>query len=306
MKIFPNFLIIGFPKAGTTSVYQHLRSHPEIYMPNNTELRYFNNTQVLKHLGGPGDTKIPNKICNDQAEYEAYFFDYSGEKAIGECTTDYIFYQEALVNIKSQFDSKVKLIVMLREPVSRAFSHYQYLVRRDKEILSFEDAIKEENFRKENAWNDGWLYLENSLYSSRIKKLIDLQLNFKLFLFEDFKENPQDFMRQIYSYLNVDEDHEAVNLGLSYNKGGVFKNRKLMKWLQSPSTIRSSVKRVLPDNLIQNLKNRRDKFIISSTTPLVLKEETRAKLRSYFKEDVKELSQMTDLDLKKWGYDLQN
>lgn len=304
MKIFPNFLIIGFPKAGTTSVYQHLRSHPEIYMPNNTELRYFNNVQVLKHLGGPGDTIIPNKICKDQAEYEAYFTDYSGEKAIGECTTGYIFYKEALVNIKSQFDSKVKLIVMLREPVSRAFSHYQYLVRRDKETLSFEEAIKEEDFRKENAWNDGWLYLENSLYSSRIKNLIDMQLNFKLFLFEDFKENPQDFMRQIYSYLNVDEDHEAVNLALSYNKGGVFKNRKLMKWLQSPSTIRSSVKKILPDNLIENLRNRRDEFIVSSTTPLVLKEATRAKLRSYFKGDVNELSKMTDTDLTKWGYDL--
>lgn len=303
-EIIPNFLIIGFPKAGTTSVYNHLRSHPDIFMPNNTELRYFNNAQVMKHLGGPGDEQIPTKICKNQNEYSSYFKDWNGENAIGECTTNYIFYKEGLASIKSKLRDDVKLIVLLREPVSRAFSHYQYFIRREKEKLSFEDAIKEENKRKANGWNDGWFYLDNSLYSSKISNLLDLKLNFRAFLFEDFIKDPQNFLKMIYKYLNVDDQFTPENLDLTFNKGGVYKKKTLINWMLSPSKFRSSVKSILPNALTQELRIRRDKFISKQTVPLKIDQKTELELRSFFNNDVKRLSQMLDLDFTAWGYDL--
>lgn len=302
--IKPNFLIIGAPKSGTTSIYHHLRSHPDVFMPNTTELRYFNHKQVLNNVGTPGIEKISSKVCKSWGEYQEYFNSYNGEKAIGECTTNYFFYKESLLNIKNALGTDVKLILVLREPVSRAFSHYQYMVRRGKEELSFEQSLEQENTRRKNKWDEGWRYTDASLYSEHIKHLIELELNFKVFLFEDFKKSPPQFMKDVFSYLGVDPRHNVDNIDLKYNKGGIYKHKSLMTWMMSSSKFRRNLKALLPISALNRLRLARDKFIAKQTKPLVINAKTKTELREYFKDDVKELSSLLDSDLSLWGYEV--
>lgn len=302
--IKPNFLVIGAPKAGTTSIYHHLRSHPDVYMPITTELRYFNHEQVLNNTGSPGIETIREKVCETWEEYQEYFRAYDGESAIGECTTNYFFFKESLQNIKDTLGPETKLILVLREPVSRAFSHYQYMVRRNKEDLTFEEALAQEENRRENKWDEGWRYTDTSMYSSHLKHLIELKLNFKIFLFEDFKNDPSKFMSEIFTYLEVSPSHNIDNVNLQYNKGGIYKSKSLISWMTSPSSLRSNLKAILPNATLNKLRALRDRFISSQTKPLTIADKTKVELKEYFRNDVKEVDTLIENDLSSWGYEV--
>ena len=86
----PNFLIVGAARCGTTSLYQWLRQHPEIYIPNKKECRYF--SKMPKNFKGPGDEKVNNSIIHSFSEYESLFDEVKDEKAIGDISPDYLFY----------------------------------------------------------------------------------------------------------------------------------------------------------------------------------------------------------------------
>ncbi len=300
----PNFLIIGVPKAGTTSIYHHLRSHPDVYMPNTTELRYFNHKQVLNNVGTPGIEEISSKVCKSWGEYQEYFSSYNGEKAIGECTTNYFFFKECLQNIKGILGPTTKLILILREPVSRAFSNYQYMVRRGKEELSFDESLKQESTRRENQWDEGYRYTDASMYTDHIKNLKESGLNFKVFLFEDFISDISKFMSEMFTYIGVNQSHYIDNINLQYNKGGIYKNMSLISWMTSPSSFRRNLKTVLPHTTLNKLRAVRDKFISSQTKPLEIAEETKAELKEYFRNDVRELGDLIENDLSSWGYEV--
>jgi len=302
MSSKPHFLIVGVPKAGTTSLYNYLKAHPDIYMPATTELRYFNADEMLNNLNGHGDEIAKDKICNNRDSYESFFKGVSNEKVIGECTTSYLYSRATLASIKQKLGSHVKLIVMLREPVSRAFSNYIYYVRRDREQVSFEEAIQLESERAEAGWNNGWFHLGHSLYADKIKNLIDSGLTYKVVFFEDLKGNPLKIVTELYEFLGVDSGFKPENLDITYNKGGVYKNKALINWMLKPSGFRRVIKAILPTKLIDGLRISRDKFISNQTKPIKINPKTASELKEYFRSDVEELAKLISFDKSKWGY----
>jgi hypothetical protein len=126
----PDFLIVGVMKGGTTSLFRYLSKHPQVLPPFRKEIKYFD--------------------CNyfkGKAWYRAHFplkkkFT-SGSKLTGEATPYYIFHPEAPQRIASAVP-KAKIIILLRNPIERAYSHYQHMVRVGREPLSFEEAIAAE------------------------------------------------------------------------------------------------------------------------------------------------------------------
>jgi len=125
----PQFIIIGAQKAGTTTLYDALTQHPNVVRAKAKELHYFDN---LFRLG---------------LNWYRSCFPEAGEDSItGEASPYYLFHPLAPARCNRSLPG-VKIVVLLRNPVDRAYSHYQHQVRHGHEPLSFEEAIEKENER---------------------------------------------------------------------------------------------------------------------------------------------------------------
>lgn len=128
----PSFLIIGAQKAGTTSLYHYLIQHPQIEPAIVKEVHYF-------------DEQWRNGVEWYQSHFPYLKFT---ESITGEATPYYLFHPQAPKRVYHML-SDVKLIILLRNPIDRAYSHYQMMVRRGIENLSFEEAVASELERTE-------------------------------------------------------------------------------------------------------------------------------------------------------------
>jgi hypothetical protein len=150
--ILPNFLCLGAPKAGTTSLFEILKQHPEIGLSSFKETHFF-------------DTDI-NWNKGKKWYSDSYFSTLKTIKRIGEFTPSYLSKEICAQRIKDTLGDKVKFVVILRNPIDRAFSHYLHTSRDEYEKLSFEEALQLEPIRlKKFLEEEDYLsYLRNSYF----------------------------------------------------------------------------------------------------------------------------------------------
>ena len=116
MKV--DFFIVGAPKAGTTSLYHYLNEHPEISMSSQKEPDYFSDADIQNEGMYYGKNRI-----DTIKKYHSLFDDNSESKLKGEASVSYLFYKNVPQKIKA-YNPDSKIIIMLRNPIERAFSHY--------------------------------------------------------------------------------------------------------------------------------------------------------------------------------------
>lgn len=134
IRQLPDFIIIGAQKAGTTFLFHYLSQHPDIIAPPEKEVHFFNQRadEPITHYKHYFPLKI-RRLINPRL-------------IAGEATPDYIIYPQVAKLIKEHIPN-VKLIVLLRNPIDRAFSHYKHNISKKREWHSFEDALKYEEIR---------------------------------------------------------------------------------------------------------------------------------------------------------------
>ena len=159
----PNFVISGFPKCGTTSLHHYLNEHPQIYMPIQKELHFFTFEILSKLNKGPLDKIVKESQIDNSEKYLSYYQNVKKENAIGDTSPSYINYPSQFFRIKKYLNDP-KIIILLRDPISRAYSNYLHLKREGRETLSFKDAIEIEDHRREAQYSDFWYYKFNSTY----------------------------------------------------------------------------------------------------------------------------------------------
>ena len=144
LKMVPSFIIIGAQRCGTTSLFKYLSEHPFIKTPLYKEIHFFDNYNGAYNLGFkwyrghfPTNNSGILQKDNDRARV-----------LTGEATPYYMFHPLCPNRIKGALPD-VKIIAILRNPVDRAYSHYQHSVRLGYESLSFEQATEKEPFRLE-------------------------------------------------------------------------------------------------------------------------------------------------------------
>ena len=134
-KIMPDFLIVGAAKSGTTALYHYLGQHPEVFLSPIKETNFFAQKGKNLDFNGPKDNLITHKkTITETVDYYNQFTNVTNEKAIGEICPSYLYYKDAPKNIKEHIP-EVKIIAILREPVSRAFSAWVHLTRDGREYL---------------------------------------------------------------------------------------------------------------------------------------------------------------------------
>ncbi|WP_417485457.1 sulfotransferase family protein [Maricaulis salignorans] len=216
---WPDFLVIGAPKSGTTSLYHYLRQHPDIFLsPTRKEGRFFSDIwkgavhwPAFYHFDAPGSA----------ADYQALFAKRGNESRAGDVSPDYLAYADiAAPQALSLCGPATRIIAILRNPVDRAWSHYLQNVRRDAEFLSFAKTLEIEAGRKAANWGFQWLYTETGRYAGKLQPWMQ-RFDHRLVLLQDeLDRDAPGTMRRIFEFLDLDPD-APVSLQERYNTGGI-------------------------------------------------------------------------------------
>jgi hypothetical protein len=244
--VMPNFLIIGAAKAGTTSLYQYLKQHPEIYMSPVKETRFFAYEGKLPNIKGP-DISINHTSIVDIIDYQKLFKNVSTEKAIGEASPLYLYSAKAPERIK-HYLPKAKLIAILRHPAERAYSSYMHLVKEGHETLSFSKALQAEGSRISDGWSPLFHYRERSFYFKQIKQYLDIfePHQLKIYLYDNFCTDTQTVLKDIFQFLEVN-DTFISDISTKRMVSGVPKNKLWHKILTKP--LKQTFKLIAPYEL---------------------------------------------------------
>lgn len=295
---YPNFFIIGAAKSGTTSLYNYLVQHPQIFMSPIKEPHYFSYQEKLLYSNGPGDRKRMKFATADQQSYFRLFENVKNEKRIGEASTTYLDSAEAPHRIK-KFYPNAKIIAILRNPVDRAYASFMHLKRDGEEIFSnFEKALQEEKKRIENKWSVLWHYKTRQFTYEKLYRYYDIFHGdqIKVYEYENWKNNNFNILKDIYSFLEIDENFEA-DLSKKFNVGSTPKYEFLHNFIRRENILKKIVKILIPDHYRSFLT----KNIINFNLERVpLSSKTRNDLLNFYKEDIKKLEALTKLDLSHW------
>ncbi len=294
----PNFIIAGFPKCGTTALHYYLHSHPEIYMPKQKELHYFTHPILSKLNKGPRDQETKIHQISSLKQYNYCFKNAKNEKAIGDASPSYINYPDIFDKINKDLENP-KVIIMLRDPIKRAYSNYLHLVREHRESLDFFSALKEEENRKKAKYSDFWYYKFNSSYYDKVKHAKEVFTDVLVLTQEELNNNTHDTIRRIFKFLEVNEYYLPNNLNKRYNHGGLFNDNILTRFVFKQSRFKSIIKKAVPIPVqVKDAKNKLIDRYRQSTPPI--SKEAEDYLIKVLKSDVSKLQNL-GIDVSDWN-----
>lgn len=297
----PNFLVVGSTKSGTTSVYNYLQQHPNIYLNRFVkESNFFVEPKTV--LGyGPRHFGV-NSYGKSLEDYSKLFesVDKNIHSAVGEvCTTYLHFSDNAIPNIKKYLGDP-KIVIFLRNPVDRAYSYYMHNVRDGEETNSFEKALELEDERKDkNLWLS-YRLKELGNYSYHVEHYLDSFTNVKVIFFEDMQKDMAHTLHDIYDFLGL--SYVAVNTKQNYNMSGVPKIRSLHNFVHGNNLVGRAVLKVCSNlfgiRSVNYVKNLVDSLNLEKNK---MNDESRTYLEDYYHHDIDKLSDILKIDLhKKW------
>jgi hypothetical protein len=205
-KNWPNFFIVGAPRAGTTSLFAYLRDVRGVYMPRLKEPLYFASKSLPDRLFG---INVP--VVRDKNEYLKLYENVKDEIAIGDASASYLWDKETPKLIHDTIP-EARIIIILRDPVERAFSHYLMHLRDGSEtILSFFDALKDDyNNEIKKGASSSHLYIGYGLYSEQVKRYYEIfgKEQVKILIFEEFVRSTKDMVRSVLEFLGINDSTE--------------------------------------------------------------------------------------------------
>lgn len=292
--MLPNFLIIGAQKGGTTSLINHLARHPDIFVPYEKEIGFFHDDQ---------------EYAKGIDYYKTYFSGWNGEKCVGHAPVNTSFCAEKAAPRLFSFNPDIRLIMILRNPIDRAYSHYYYCRRNCLEDMdTFEAVIQRELdmiARGDHEYRSCHFYISHGFYYAQLRAYFEyFDRNQLLILYyEDFKHSPESTLLSIHSFLKV-EAIKIEELDKKHNPASAPKYKFIQKVVFKDNLLKSIYKRIIPDSI--QISARR--YIIDPLMKKNLKRikyepiqpETRELLRQIFKQPNEELARLLKRDFSDW------
>ena len=197
MSVHPkvNFIIIGAQKAGTSALNYYLKQHPQIGVADKKELHFFND-EIL--------------FSASEIDYSAFEgqFDFSSlKKVYGEATPVYIYWEPCIRRIW-EYNKDIKLIIILRDPTDRTFSHWNMEVYKGSEKEDFMYCVQNENVRMKEALplqHRDQSYVDRGFYSEQIRRILRFFKKEQLLFikYEEFFKNQEQILKQVFDFLDV-------------------------------------------------------------------------------------------------------
>ena len=292
VKNFPNLLIVGAAKSGTTSLHNYLKQHPDFFMTDHKEPHFLINNEI--------GVKRVHKAVTNLSDYQKMFEDASEYKYRGESSVMYLPFPDITIrNIKKYLNEDVKIIIMLRNPVERAFAGYLHNVRYNtSENLSFKEAIEksEERYHKTNDMTPDTRYLHVGMYYNQVKKYMDeFGMNVHVVIYDDFVSNINRSLKRVFDFLKV--NNIKIDTSERHMVGGwIFKNPIFRSLMVSKNGLKSFLKLLLPSRILRK-KIRAIIMRFGTTKTPELTPKMRKYLEDYYRDDIAKLEHLIDKDL---------
>lgn len=241
-----DFIIIGAPKAGTTSLHEYLKTHPEIHLPSWKETNFFLDPRYQRGVDWYLDWVL-GEADSEPSRGEASVRYMSGtpwlvsdeEAARENLPAEYADAPERVIPTRiHQALPEVKLIALLRDPVKRCISEYRMAVLREIEDRSPEQALEAllqpEQLEKARAYfTDTTCYVVQSEYGRVLKPFFEIFPREQLLVLftSDLAERPKEVVQQVCAFLGVDDEFVPPNLGVRYLEGAT---RSRVRFLDIP------------------------------------------------------------------------
>ena len=283
-----DFFIVGAPKAGTTSLFHYLDEHPEIGMSSQKEPDYFSDKDIQDRGMYYGKNRI------DTIEKYHALFDDTNSKLKGEGSVSYLFYNNVPAKIK-EYNPNAKIIIMLRNPIDRAFSHYLMDYRLGVVSNTFEDIVFKQSKHK-HASLFYQQYIKVSEYTVQIERYLDFfsTENILVIDYEDFKEDVLGVVNKTFLFLGVNQGF-APDVIKKYNTFTMPKNY-LIRFVYSFVILRRLLTYIIPPVFISEIRS----VLFKSNKKPILEDSTRDFLRKHFRNDINALSVLLKKDFSRW------
>ena len=296
-----DFLVVGAAKAGTTTLFETLRKHPGVYIPQRKECRYF--SCLRGDFAGPG-LVAANNFTRSLEEYQGLFKKAGAGQLCGDVSPDYLYYyQNAVPKILDEINAQVPIIIVLRNPIDRAYSNYLMHVRDGREKLSFEHALDMEKQRCAANWAWGWGYVDVGLYAKQVKAYLDNFERVLLLLFEEDIVTGQA-TGKVLDFLNLEPFQEGPD-DVHVNVSGYPQSSVLHRLMTDELVVRKIKNLVKATPLYARSKQVYRRVMEGNLRKEAMASETRQLLKGKFQDDVALLAEYTGLPVREFWKDFQ-
>lgn len=279
----PTLFVVGAAKSGTTTICHLLNQHEHVFFPEIKEPHFFCYEEIKNNY------YYKSPIYSNLNQYLNLYTQANKNQILGDGTVHYLYYPKTAQNIYT-LSPNAKIIIIIRNPIDRAFSHYLMDIKTGVHNNSFLEILK----NKEKYEKFYIEYVELGLYSKQIQKYIDIfgKKNVKIFTFEKMKNEMPKLINDILSFTNLKEKND---IDFNEKKNTYKKPNILVKWLYKNRRIRLFIRDILPQKVITFIY----KLFFSFNKPKI-DNESKQILSNIYKNDIIETSRLINIDLSTW------
>lgn len=300
----PDFFIVGAARGGTTSLYSYLKQHPQVFLPDKKEPYFF-------AFNGEGprfklaDGSLHEKVGCTQAEYYEMYANSPRGYVLGDPSTWYLyFYEEVIKNIKALYcrqAEKAKIIMVLRSPVERAWSHYCMHQRAGFIDIPFLEAISPGPFqnRIQHGYYPSYDYIGFGMYSRQVQAYLEAFNDVKIIIYEDFRNDSQAVVNDIVRFLGL-EPVGNLDTKKRLNVSGTPRSSLAAvvgRLIYRPNFLKKLIIPLIPSTLGPKIKMGASRFIYKKTA---MNPKDRQVLIDIYRKDILRLQQLLGRDLSAW------
>ena len=297
----PDFFVVGAAKAGTTAVYHWLRAHPGVFLPAVKEPGYFAYSgRQAAPKEGPYDPEYVRQITVDPRSY-ASLYEAAGSQLTGDVSPVYLLDENAAARIAA-VRPDARIIVILRNPVDRAFSQFLHHVRDSLETcLTLEDALEKENIRMRDGWSWGHGYATHGHYAAQVDRYLAVFPREQILFLEyrDLQIAPGACWQRVCAHLGLEHSQLVQNdrFNATNDLTQVCARPRLARLMRHPGPTQTFLKELIPANFRSSLR----RLLDGRGRPVpVLTDDTKRSLAKRYRGERRHLEEQTGLTLSHW------
>ena len=273
----PNVFIVGAPKAGTSFLWDKLSSHPEVFFSKNPEkeLNYFADKELQE------ESYYKYYRIQDETKYLQCFKAVKLEKSIVDGSVSYFAYSAVPQRIYN-FNPNAKIIIIIRDPIKRAFSHYQMDKRMGYATQPLEKYLKSPLEYPAHYHQ----YINNSLYAQNIKNYLKVFEKNQILILH-LKEIGEGNFESLYNFLEIKKDVLFINSTEAINRNKIPRNF-ISKILQHNRRLTTILKKVIPKGVVKLFES----FLYKAAKKVEMTKTEEEALRFCLERDIQEINRM--------------
>lgn len=293
----PEFFVIGAGRSGTTSLHRYLSQHPQLFLaPKNPSFFY-----ACDLAGSPlwhDRSRMPSYFVPDEQQYSRLFADAPEGSVTGEVSPVYLASTSVAPRMAKRHPS-AKVIAVLRNPVDRVYSRYVARHRDGLEKTTTFEELVDREMREPLVRDDAHAsYLPGGMTGHFLRTYFDRfpRENIAVYFYEDFAADTAAVMRQICRFLQVREDFSFDVSRIHNRGGGRIRSRSVGKFWAASEPLRRAVRPLFP----KRWRDQAFRAVTSQTERIAIRPETRRMLAGVYREDIKQIQDMTGRNLSAW------